>query len=34
MLYRINTELRTYECIEEIEVEGFEENMNQGGKVN
>ena len=33
-MYRINTEQRTYERIEEIEVEGFEEAMDQGGKVN
>ena len=33
-MYRINTEQRTYERIDEIEVEGFEEVMDSGGKVN
>jgi len=31
--YRINAELRTYEKISEIEVEGFEEVLEQGGQV-
>jgi len=30
-LYRINAEQRTYEKIQEIEVEGFENVMEQGG---
>ena len=30
-LYRINAEQRTYEKIQEIEVEGFENDMEQGG---
>ena len=31
MCYRINVEERTYERTEEIEVEGFDEVMEQGG---
>lgn len=33
ILYRINTDLRTHERIDEIEVEGFEDVMDRGGKV-